>query len=339
MNINQGYKSSVANAFDGEYKARSVVPADREAKILSPTGDYSTSATIEGMIKDINQLHESMGRIGVENGFQAAVYKITDRLRLTSPQTRLNKMCNILMTESSRLDRVIAAHWDELESIGENMKETAALKRDAKSIMYKYMAMEQRLAAEENKLLDERCKIKDEIMAIKDANDPKMYNLQEMQDSYSDELDKIKTDARAIRTKVDRASGAVIKFNDRLTYFEHQRQVRECVLSSLEKAKTNLDLKINELKLIAANNGKSLINTFGVLRDAQMAYEGITRQIGNLPDEINRALTGLASDVNFQGNDTGRIEERTKELKRVQDRNASEVQKRAEEIIRKDAAA
>jgi chromosome segregation ATPase len=334
---NSQYKSATGNKIAGGYAAQTVTQ-DRENKILSGTTEYAPSATLGGMIKDLNDLNGYMGKIGVNNGWMATVYRVTDALKLTSPQARLNALSSKLQTSSSRLDRLIRAHWDGLEQLSEETKDTKTLKRDANYIMDKYSLMQKAFDTEESKLSEEKGKLKEEMEKIA-TDDAKRYTVADSVSQCNDEIEKMKDDKQTVGYKLDRAASAVIKFDQRIKYFDHQRQVRKCAITALERVKNNLDVKISEIDVISKNNGNSLMGTFQGLRQAQQMYEEVCRALGDIPDVINRTLTSLSSDINFETQDTSRVEERTKDLKRAEDRTMSEVQRRAEEIRRKDLAA
>lgn len=338
MNItNSQYKSATANRIAGSYVAQNV-GQDRENRILSGTTEYTPSATLGGMIKDLNDLNSYMGKIGVSNGWMATLYRLTDALRLTSPQARLNALSSKLQTSSSRLDRLIRAHWEGLEQLSEEIKETKSLKRDANYIMDKYSMMQKAFDAEEARLIEEKGKLKEEMEKLA-ADDAKRYTIADSISQCNDEIEKMKDDKQTVGYKLDRAASAVIRFDQRLKYYDHQRQVRKCAITALERVKNNLDLKISEIDVISKNNGNSLMGTFYGLKQAQQMYEEVCRALGDIPDVINRTLTSLSADINFESQDTSRVEERTKDLKRAEDRTMSEVQRRAEEIRRKDLAA
>lgn len=337
MYANNNYKSAVSSRFvDGVNGA--VLSQDREQKILGG-GTFSPTSTYDGMIKDLEALQQKIRTVGSTTGLAGMFYRIGDQLGITSPQKRLLGQRRILETEASRLDRMVKSHSDSIEKLAEEIQEVKGLKRDAKAVKNKYQSMEEQLIAEGAKLSDEKAKVCDELKQL-DPKDPKAYAIQKTVDDYALEVDKLEDDISMVGYKMNRAAKAIIKFHNKLKRYEHFKQVLKNTLDALEDGYNKLDLKIDEVNAISANNGSSVISSLTGLKQAHETYDKVSAVIGDAPDEINRALTqisvGLGVPEHFE---TSRIDQMTSDLKRTSERRESELMRRAEEIERDDLAA
>jgi hypothetical protein len=334
--MRNGYKSAAAGDIAGKY-AGSVIGNDVENNILSGTSDGTPSASLDGMIKEISDLQVTMGKVGINNPLMAKVYRMTDRVGLTSPQSRLKDLCYDLEKKSSRLERTIKLHNDSLDKIARKVDDTKSKRRDANLIMEKYKAFEREFATQEAKMLDDKSRAKEDRDKLDPGSNDRIRYTDTMT-NINNEVEKLKEDAQTVRTKIDRSAMAVIKYNRRAKFYDNERQMRKCVVNALEQVNNNLILKVDEIKVMVDNNSGSLMGTFKDLKDAQAAYEKVTRSLGEIPEEINKALTTLVTGMPVEHPDMTRLEERTNELKRVDDQSMSAMQRQAEEIMRKEAA-
>jgi len=310
------------------------ITVERENEILG-TGSHSTVSNYEGMIADLQQLQGNIDSIGINGGLSGMVYKVTDTLKITSPQQRYQAKQRTLETEASRLDRIIKSHGSSIEKLADDIKGTKSLKRDAKAIVNKYKAIEDNLINEESRFQEDRARMRDELGTITES-DPKYQVIQENVDNLEIEIDKINDDLSLTKYQKHRAAKALIKFNRKLKSTEHYKLVLRNTMDALEDAYNKLDLKIDEVRAISANNGSSVIKTLEALRNAHVTYDRVAGALGDTPEQINRTLTSISTDLVPESYETTKLDDMNKELARSTDRRENELMRIAENIMKQD---
>jgi len=324
------YKSDFANTVAQKYGAN--IPADSLSKLLNGDGDYSPGSTLSGMITDMKELERSIYGAAIRPGVPAVVYKATDYLKITSPKQRLTGIVRKLETHATKLGRQIKAQRDSLETLSDRLKDHKKTQRDAKNI---YVGLSDMGNAVIDEITSQNTKVA-EYDAKAKQEPVQAEQLRTEADNCVEQIEKLTDDVKDVAYLKKRAAAKVVMSEQKIAYAEHEKQVRRCALDYLEDMKNAFDLQISEAKVICETSNSPMIDVFKQMQQAYTVYDSSLKSFGNLSEEINKRMTEIAGTLHFEPPNVAKVQERTKDLVRAQDRSASDVERKCEEIIRRD---
>jgi hypothetical protein len=238
---------------EAEYDLNSVLP-EREKRVLGAIVDNAQvlQCTVSNEVKLINE------KAYKANKFQqgcGVVYRLLDRLGITSPSTRLHRYVCHLEEVSEDCGRLTSVYISRLENLAERRKELLGFGRDAKKIYFKYSVLEENLRASGAPAADiEQC-------------------------AY----------------KKRRAACQFIVNSQALKYAGKEQEMLRFAVDGLEKVKNELELRIGDFRTVTNHPGVKIPSDFEMRIRAytllKTEREEFDRQIKAKLDELGKACT------------------------------------------------
>ncbi len=331
--MTNAYKSEVASKV-AESVSLPNVSADRERQILG--GVPSTpEAALDAKIQQYELIKKDIKQIGIQTPVQAAVYKVTDAVGITSPDRRIRRIEYRLESTLNDLTSKLNAISGQIDKSSEKHREASELMFDAGTVMNKYEAIERGLFTEMENYKTERAKMREELEKM-DPKDQKSYVLQEALSDRERERAKIESDLDSVAHKKECASTAVKMSEATRNVYRGNIYALKQARQMLHNAKGKAEMKLHIFRQYIVQNPDNVLGALEAVRKWQEDKKIFDEGIKNIPARVQDAVKSGA-DIDFTGNDLDykTMIENTNEMERNQSRAESENVREAKEILRK----
>jgi hypothetical protein len=329
------YKSDVANTAAAKYG----IDLSKESitKELGSGYDHSNMATIEGIVSDLKDLRSAVQKASVKPGLLGVVYRATDKLGVTSPQARLNGTCRKMEVQIGRVDRQIRAQEGGIEVVEDKLKTYKNKKRSAERMYSGLKGMTLDMHGEMGKLKD--AVAQNAAQAAQATDVSQSASAYEAKEQCKEQLEKLGDDIRELGYLKKRAATKIVMLEQNLNYAASEKNLRRMARDKLEDVKNGLELQICEAQAIVSLGHGPMIEVFDQLGKTYAVSDEAAKTIGTLSDTVFKKTLEIGREgLSFEPPNIDKLEERNREMARVQDNVSSRVERLAEQIINKDAA-